>query len=206
MGGMSTLLFGTKPADPEADQYEEFVIDPNDREISIPYDACEAYRRSFDAGIYTAIAKHPTLGFAVIQKVMGGRHCFEWREKPQTKCNICNEGIGSQQANIFHAEPKLESEEIVDGPEPAQIAIAEVCDEIKELLLEKNRAYGNSALNPVRIFSKASAVEQINVRIDDKLSRLVRGQTAGEDVEFDLIGYLVLKRVWRKMNAEGGER
>ena len=102
--------------------------------------------------------------------------------------------------------PPIESDKAVDEPEPAQAAIAEVCDEIKELLLEKNRAYGNSALDPVRIFSKASAIEQINVRIDDKLSRLVRGHAAGEDVEFDLIGYLVLKRVWRKMNMEGADR
>lgn len=98
--------------------------------------------------------------------------------------------------------------DVVDEPEiePSQVVISEVCDEIKELLLAKNKAYGNSALDPVRIFSKASAIEQINVRIDDKLSRLVRGHAVGEDVEFDLIGYLVLKRVWRKLNEGQGER
>ena len=83
----------------------------------------------------------------------------------------------------------------------AQTAISSVCDEVKSILLSKNLAYGNSALEPVRIFSKASTVEQINVRIDDKLSRLARGHAAGEDVELDLIGYLILKRVWRTMNA-----
>lgn len=80
-----------------------------------------------------------------------------------------------------------------------QTAIAEVVEEVKTILLAKNLAYGNSALEPLRIFSKASTVEQINVRIDDKLSRLTRGGEAGEDVELDLIGYLVLKRVYRKM-------
>lgn len=39
------------------------------------------------------------------------------------------------------------------------------------MLLAKNAAYGNSALEPVRIFSKADPTEQIRVRIDDKLSR-----------------------------------
>lgn len=40
------------------------------------------------------------------------------------------------------------------------------------------------------------AVEQINVRIDDKLSRLARGnEYPGDDTELDLIGYLILKRV-----------
>lgn len=79
-----------------------------------------------------------------------------------------------------------------------QRAIAEQCDAIKALLLEKNAAYGNSALEPMRVFSKASTIEQILVRIDDKLSRIARGQAAGEDVELDLIGYLVLLRVARQ--------
>jgi len=75
----------------------------------------------------------------------------------------------------------------------ARNAISSVCDEIKVFLLHKNDAYGNSALDPVRIFSQASAVECINVRMDDKLSRLMRGQAAGEDVQKDLLGYLILK-------------
>ena len=81
----------------------------------------------------------------------------------------------------------------------AQGAIMLECDELKELLLEKNRSYGNSATDPVRIFSKCSAEEQLNVRIDDKLSRILRGQAAGEDVEKDLIGYLIMKRVQRRL-------
>jgi hypothetical protein len=77
-----------------------------------------------------------------------------------------------------------------------QKTIAEVCDEIKEILLEKNRCYGDSAINPVRIFSKDDAISQLNVRIDDKLSRIMRGTAFGnEDTELDLIGYLILKRV-----------
>lgn len=72
-----------------------------------------------------------------------------------------------------------------------------VCSEIATMLVRKNEAYGNSALDPVRIFSNASPVEQILVRIDDKLSRLQRGSAAGEDTELDLIGYLVLLRVAR---------
>lgn len=66
------------------------------------------------------------------------------------------------------------------------------------MLLAKNRAYGDSAVHPVRIFSKADSLEQIRVRIDDKLSRLMRGESAGEDVERDLIGYLVMLRVARR--------
>jgi hypothetical protein len=73
--------------------------------------------------------------------------------------------------------------------------IAAECDAVRALLLAKNAAYGDSALDPVRIFSKASPVEALLVRIDDKLSRLARGSDAGEDVALDLIGYLVLLRI-----------
>ena len=82
--------------------------------------------------------------------------------------------------------------------------IAAICDDIKDLLIEKNQKYGNSALDPVRIFSKESAVDQLLVRIDDKLSRISRGAgllASDEDVLDDLIGYLVLlKLALRKPN------
>jgi hypothetical protein len=81
----------------------------------------------------------------------------------------------------------------------SQADIASVCEEIKELLLEKNRKYGDSALNPVRIFSKASTLEQIKVRMDDKLSRLRNAQDdEDEDPTSDLIGYLILYKVAMK--------
>lgn len=89
----------------------------------------------------------------------------------------------------------------VSAPDEVQRLIAAECDALKAMLLAKNRAYGNSALRPLRIFSKADPIEQIKVRIDDKLSRLARGAAAGEDVERDLLGYLVLLRVSRKMRA-----
>lgn len=85
---------------------------------------------------------------------------------------------------------------VTNMPVGSQDKISQVCDGIKEMLLEKNRKYGDSALNPVRIFSKADAAEQIRVRIDDKLSRLQSGQVdEDEDVINDLIGYLILYKV-----------
>lgn len=76
--------------------------------------------------------------------------------------------------------------------------IQATCDEIKQMLLEKNKAYGDSALNPLRVFSRASPSEAILVRLDDKISRLARGSAAGEDVILDLMGYLVLLRIAQK--------
>jgi len=86
--------------------------------------------------------------------------------------------------------------------EEVRKTISEVCEELKSILLEKNKAYGNSALEPVRVFSRANPLEQINVRIDDKLSRISRGsEFQGDDTEFDLIGYLILKRVYKRMTT-----
>jgi hypothetical protein len=79
-----------------------------------------------------------------------------------------------------------------------QTHISIICDSIKRLLIEKNKKYGDSALNPSRIFSKADAVEQILVRIDDKLNRIQKGAgllANDEDVVQDLIGYLVLLKI-----------
>ena len=76
--------------------------------------------------------------------------------------------------------------------------ISRTCDAIKNMLLENNMAYGDSALNPCRIFSSASITEQLLVRIDDKLNRVKQGSGlfgGGEDVITDLIGYLVLLRI-----------
>lgn len=86
-----------------------------------------------------------------------------------------------------------------------QEMIADACDQVKSILLDKNRKYGDAALNPKRIFSKVDTMEQINVRIDDKISRIQSAQNDDtEDAELDLIGYLILKRVKRlvKTNFE----
>ena len=77
-----------------------------------------------------------------------------------------------------------------------QVDIVVVLDEIKELLLEKNKRYGDSALSPVRIFSKADTLEALRCRMDDKLSRIrTSDPDDAEDAYLDLLGYLVLYRV-----------
>ena len=79
-----------------------------------------------------------------------------------------------------------------------EMKITNVCDDIKELLIHKNRKYGDSALKPCRVFSKSSASEQLLVRIDDKLNRIMKGAgllATDEDVVNDLIGYLVLLKI-----------
>lgn len=81
--------------------------------------------------------------------------------------------------------------------------IARVCDGIKHMLQQKNIAYGDSALDPVRIFSKSNPTEQLLVRIDDKLSRFSRGTDYPGDNDIDdLIGYLVLLKIAKERNAK----
>jgi len=77
-----------------------------------------------------------------------------------------------------------------------QEIIAFVCDEIKEMLIMKNRKYGDSAIAPVNIFYRGTAEDALRVRMDDKLSRIMNRQDdEDEDPENDLIGYLILHRV-----------
>ena len=72
--------------------------------------------------------------------------------------------------------------------------ITRTANSVRDLLLEKNAAYGDSALKPSNIFARGSAVENIACRIDDKLMRIKNKglNDATEDTVQDLIGYLIL--------------
>ena len=85
---------------------------------------------------------------------------------------------------------------------PSGVKIWQVCFDLAEMLVEKNKSYGDSALDPVRIFSKSNPIEQLHVRIDDKLSRLMKGtQYIGDNDIDDLIGYLVLLKIAKEKNV-----
>ena len=53
-----------------------------------------------------------------------------------------------------------------------QEKIKSVGQEIIDLLIEKNKSYGDSALKPANIFANGDAVENLSARIDDKLMRI----------------------------------
>ena len=88
--------------------------------------------------------------------------------------------------------------------------IEEMCESMKNLLIEKNRNYGDSATNPSNVFSDGSAVDSICARIDDKLMRIqnkgINDKT--EDTISDLIGYLILLKVamFKEKDEEYNER
>ncbi len=93
--------------------------------------------------------------------------------------------------NLEHAAEPVHEEEFA-------LDVDQVLHQIAKLLVSKNKKYGNSALAPSRIFSNADPVEQIKVRIDDKLSRMRTGTKDSEDTVMDLIGYLVLLKIAEK--------
>ena len=101
-----------------------------------------------------------------------------------------------------HSPRNAEHEEIVLFPEEEEestfeLKLNHIIIDLRDMLLYKNEKYGNSALEPLRIFSKADSIEQIKVRIDDKLSRISNGagELEDEDTINDLIGYLILLKM-----------
>lgn len=78
--------------------------------------------------------------------------------------------------------------------------VYQVLSEITEMLIAKNQKYGNSAIEPLGIFSDLSPEEGLKVRIDDKLKRIKNGSLDrdDEDVINDLIGYLVILKILQK--------
>jgi hypothetical protein len=79
---------------------------------------------------------------------------------------------------------------------PSGNKIITSCLEIMQMLIGKNISYGDSALSPNRIFAQSDNIEQIKVRIDDKLNRVKNNQGfAGDNDIDDLIGYLILLKI-----------
>lgn len=88
-----------------------------------------------------------------------------------------------------------------------QKKIKEICDEIAKLLIDKNKKYGNSALEPKNIFYKGNAENSILIRLDDKIGRITNnnGEIRTNDI-VDIIGYLVLYLVYKKISIEDIEK
>ena len=75
-----------------------------------------------------------------------------------------------------------------------QKKISDIMDSMKDLLLYKNQKYGDSAINPKKIFYKGDSTNSILIRLDDKLGRIISNteeKPRTNDVA-DLIGYCTL--------------
>lgn len=84
-----------------------------------------------------------------------------------------------------------------------QKKIKEICDEIAKLLIDKNKKYGNSALEPKNIFYKGNAENSILIRLDDKIGRIINSNDGIRTNDIvDIIGYLVLLLISKNINLE----
>ena len=135
--------------------------------------------------------------------VLEERYGFKWVGGLVNPYKMCDEKkVAVKPVNVMDQPVEVQDMEVDDSivsPMDVPGQISEVCDGIKTMLLDKNRKYGNSALDPQRVFSKSSSIEQLKVRIDDKLSRIKNMQSdEDEDVYKDLAGYLVLLMIAMK--------
>ena len=75
-----------------------------------------------------------------------------------------------------------------------QDKIIEITEAMRDLLLYKNKKYGDSALNPKQIFYKVDAVNSILIRLDDKIGRIMANTESTPRINdvADIIGYCTL--------------
>lgn len=87
---------------------------------------------------------------------------------------------------------------------PTQRKIREITDAMKDLLLYKNNKYGDSAINPKKVFYKGDATNSILIRLDDKLGRVMSNTEEKPRVNdvCDIIGYCTLLLISMGVTSE----
>ena len=77
---------------------------------------------------------------------------------------------------------------------PTQQKIKDILSGMTDLLLYKNRKYGDSAVNPKKIFYKGDSTNSILIRLDDKIGRVMSNTEEKPRVNdiADIIGYCTL--------------
>jgi len=86
---------------------------------------------------------------------------------------------------------------------PSGHLILSTCIDLAVFLAQKNISYGDSFMNPIRVFSTSDRIEQLLVRIDDKINRIQNRQDfEGDDDIKDLLGYLLLYFVARGQDEQ----
>lgn len=75
-----------------------------------------------------------------------------------------------------------------------QQKIVDVTEGMKDLLLYKNAKYGDSAINPKKVFYKGDSTNSILIRLDDKLGRVMSNPEEKPRINdiADIIGYCTL--------------
>jgi len=96
-------------------------------------------------------------------------------------------GGGSYEYKTFPAY--AEAAEFIYKNQKTPAGFHEILRSVGDVLTEKNKRYGSSALNPIKVFEGKSMVGQ---RADDKISRIKNSDVLRKNDICDLIGYLTL--------------
>ena len=83
-----------------------------------------------------------------------------------------------------------------------QERIVEVTDAMQQVLLEKNKRYGDSAITPKRRFSKLDSTQGILIRLDDKMNRIESSDELRTNDICNMIGYLNLLLIAKGVTKE----
>lgn len=109
--------------------------------------------------------------------------------------------VGQNSGNIYYYEFPLNIFELAQHR--TRRYIVEECDYVRDALLEEIQECNTLTLNPIQFFSTVDKLEQIRVKLDDKLNCLINQQgDKNETVLFDLVKYLVLYRVTKRIQEE----
>ena len=85
-----------------------------------------------------------------------------------------------------------------------QQKIHEIMGAMRDLLLYKNQKYGDSAINPKKIFYKGDSTNSILIRLDDKIGRVMSNTEEKPRINdvCDIIGYCTLLLISMGVTAE----
>lgn len=101
----------------------------------------------------------------------------------------CRDGEGKNTVICLYDKDSKKEATILYDDEDISFFSA-VTQSICSLLEHKNKNYGNSALEPLNIFSGKS---KVGTRLDDKLARIKNSEELRKNDVSDLIGYLILE-------------
>ena len=130
--------------------------------------------------------------------------CPCWREDGDHVCMSAGDDKGKCRKRSVEACEKYLLEHAAEEASKlplysdTQQNMQHVLDSMKDLLIYKNNKYGNSALEPMDVFTRhvcdqnTAGLNSILVRLDDKLKRIQNAEELRKNDCSDLIGYLTL--------------
>lgn len=132
------------------------------------------------------------------EKCVHGRHYSEHCHECRIATYASGEKVPEHTVKVTLTGEDFDRFEQPTNPKaPLEKEIRAKCQELADFLVGKNAAYGNSAADPINIFAKGlDPLQNIDIRIDDKLNRLSKGsEYLGDDTVKDLTGYLILRMI-----------